>query len=70
MPVQTNGDDLRRTHRTIRDGFYVSHRIYIDKVPEKYTIEPMKTLRTGGRNLETGQSQRHITHPLQLNLIE
>lgn len=55
MPVQTTSDDIRRTHRLCKDGFYVSHRIYIKKIPEKYTLEPIKTYRTGGSDVITGE---------------
>ena len=54
VPVQTTPEDLKRTHPLVRDGFYVSHRIYIEKLPEKYTVEPIKTRRTGGYEIETG----------------
>jgi hypothetical protein len=54
VPVQTTIEDLKKTHRLVKDGFYVSQRIYVEKMPEKYTIEPIKTKRTGGRDLETG----------------
>lgn len=53
VPVQTTPEDLKRTHRKCKDGFYVSHRSYVDKMPEQYTIEPILTKRTGGYNVET-----------------
>lgn len=55
VPVQTTIEDLKRTHRKCKEGFYVSHRSYIDKMPEKYTIEPILTKRTGGYDIETKQ---------------
>ena len=54
MPVQTTPEDLKRNHKLTEEGFYVSHRIYVEKMPEKYTIEPFKTRRTGGYDIETG----------------
>lgn len=53
VPVQTTKEDLERIHRKVGDGFYLSHRSYIEKTPEKYTIEPIKTRRTGGYDIET-----------------
>jgi hypothetical protein len=53
VPVQTTPDDLLRTHRKCKDGFYVSHRSYVEKTPEKYTLEPILLKRTGGYNIET-----------------
>ena len=53
VPVQTTAEDLLRTHRKCKDGFYVSHRVYVEKTPEKYTIEPILLKRTGGYNIET-----------------
>ena len=32
----------------------MSHKLFVEKAPEKYTIEPFKTKRTGGRDFETG----------------
>ena len=52
--IQTTKEDLLRKHKNLKDGFYISHRLYIDKTPEKYTIEPFKTKRTGGKDVETG----------------
>ncbi len=52
--MATTIDDLKNSHRLVKDGFYVSHRIYVEKIPEKYTIEPIKTKKTGGRDIETG----------------
>lgn len=54
VPVQTTIDDLKRTHRKCKNGFYVSHRSYVDKMPQKYSIEPILTKRTGGYDIETG----------------
>ncbi len=53
MPIQTTIDDLKKGHRLVKDGFYVSHRIYVEKTPESYTIEPILTRRTGGKDVET-----------------
>ncbi|CAF0838939.1 unnamed protein product [Brachionus calyciflorus] len=53
MPVKTTIEDLKNTHRLVKDGFYVSHRIYVEKMPEKYTTEPIPTRRTGGYDIET-----------------
>lgn len=55
VPIQTTVDDLKRTHRKCKDGFYVSHRSYIEQVPEKYTIEPILTKGTGGYDIETSK---------------
>lgn len=52
--MATTIDDLKNSHRLVKDGFYVSHRIYVEKIPEKYTVEPIKTKKTGGRDIETG----------------
>lgn len=54
VPVQTTVEDLKNTHRLVKDGFYISHRAYVEKLPEKYTIEPILTRRTGGYDIETG----------------
>jgi hypothetical protein len=54
VPVQTTVEDLKKSHKLVGDGFYISHRSYIEKMPEKYTIEPIKTRRTGGYDIETG----------------
>jgi large subunit ribosomal protein L2 len=54
VPVQTTIEDLKKTHRLLKDGMYISHRTYIDKLPDKYTIEPIPTKRTGGYDIETG----------------
>ncbi len=53
VPIQTTPEDLKRNHKLVGDGFYVSHRIYVEKMPEKYTTEPFKTRRTGGYDIET-----------------
>jgi hypothetical protein len=53
VPIATTVDDLKKTHKLVKDGFYVSHRIYVEKMPEKYTIEPIPTRRTGGYDIET-----------------
>jgi hypothetical protein len=52
--VETTKEDLLRKHKALKDGFYINHRLYIEKTPEKYTIEPFKTRRTGGKDIETG----------------
>lgn len=31
----------------------MSHRAYVEKIPEKYTIEPVKVKKTGGYDIET-----------------
>lgn len=54
VPVQTTIEDLKSTHRPVKDGFYISHRSYVEKTPEAYTIEPILTRRTGGYDIETG----------------
>lgn len=53
VPVQTTIDDIKKTHKLVKDGFYVSHRIYVEKMPEKYTTDPIPTKRTGGYDIET-----------------
>lgn len=53
VPIATTVEDLKKTHKLVKDGFYVSHRIYVEKMPEKYTIEPIPTKRTGGYDIET-----------------
>lgn len=53
VPIHTTTEDLLRTHRKCKKGFYVSHRSYIEQVPEKYTTEPILTRRTGGYDVET-----------------
>jgi len=70
VPIATTIEDLKKNHRMIQrnqinkndkkkdssdEGFYVSHRIYVEKVPEKYTVEPFETRRTGGYDVETGE---------------
>ena len=57
QPVATTIEDLKKSHKLVNDGFYVSHRIYVEKMPEKYTIEPIKTRKTGGRDIETGNKK-------------
>ncbi len=52
--IETTKEDLLRKHRKVNNGFYISHRLFIEKTPEKYTIEPFKTRRTGGKDIETG----------------
>jgi hypothetical protein len=58
--VATTIEDLKKSHKLVNDGFYVSHRIYVEKIPEKYTIEPIKTRKTGGRDIETGKNIRNL----------
>ncbi len=53
QPIQTTVEDLKRTHRKCNDGIYISHRSYLEKLPETYTIEPILTRRTGGYDIET-----------------
>lgn len=54
VPIQTTVEDLKSSHRLLKDGFYISHRAYVEKMPEEYTIEPILTKRTGGYDIETG----------------
>ncbi len=68
VPIATTVDDLKRTHPLVKDGFYVSHRIYVEKMPEKYTIDPIPTRRTGGYDIETGKKISFDS--LNLNLEE
>ena len=56
QPIATTIEDLKKNHRLVKDGFYVSHRIFVEKIPEKYTIEPIKTKKTGGYDIETRTS--------------
>jgi hypothetical protein len=55
VPVQTTIEDLKKSHRLVKDGFYISHRAWVEKTPEKYTVEPIRTRRTGGRDIETSK---------------
>ncbi len=71
IPIQTTPQDLMRTHRKCKQGFYVSHRNYVEKLPEKYTLEPILLRRTGGYNVETSNSnliQKLMKH-LNFNLF-
>lgn len=63
VPVQTSVEDLKRTHRLVGDGFYVNHRIYVEKMPENYTTEPIKTKRTGGYDVETSNLLHFLSPP-------
>jgi hypothetical protein len=56
IPVQTTIEDLKNSHIPVKNGFYISHRLYVDELPEKYTVEPFKTKRTGGYDVETRET--------------
>ena len=66
--MATTIEDLKESHKLVNDGFYVSHRIYVEKMPEKYTIEPIKTRKTGGRDIETGKKKRNLNELTQFML--
>ena len=51
VPIATSAEDLKHK-RQLKDGFYINHRLYIKDVPEKYTIEPIKTYKTGGYDID------------------
>ena len=55
MPIATTAEDLKK-RRQLKNGFYINHRLYIKDVPEKYTVEPIKTYKTGGYDIDKGKS--------------
>ncbi|CAF1388142.1 unnamed protein product, partial [Rotaria sordida] len=58
MPVAMSSQyiiDNFREHR--ESGFYYDHRIIIPKMPEKYTVKPFETRKTGGNHPDTGRKE-------------
>ncbi|CAF3013340.1 unnamed protein product [Rotaria sp. Silwood2] len=58
MPVAMSSQyitDNFREHR--QGGFYYDHRIIIPKMPEKYTVKPFETRKTGGNHPDTGRKE-------------
>lgn len=59
MPVAMGPQYIVDNYREHREGgFYYDHRIIIPEMPEKYTVKPFATRKTGGNHPDTGFSLR------------
>ncbi len=58
MPVAMGPKYIIDNYREHREGgFYYDHRIIIPKMPEKYTVKPFETRKTGGNHPDTGKEK-------------
>jgi len=59
MPVAMGPQYINDNYREHREGgFYYDHRIIIPEMPEKYTVKPFQTRKTGGNHPDTGKKKR------------
>ena len=59
MPVAMGPQYIIDNYREHREGgFYYDHRIIIPEMPEKYTVKPFETRKTGGNHPDTGKKER------------
>ncbi|CAF0962741.1 unnamed protein product [Didymodactylos carnosus] len=58
QPVAMTPAYLEEHYREHREGgFYYDHRIIVPEMPEKYTVKPFKTIKTGGNHPDTGRKE-------------
>ena len=59
IPVAMSSQYLVENFREHRQGgFYYDHRIIVPEMPEKYTIKPFETRKTGGNHPDTGTKNK------------
>jgi hypothetical protein len=62
MAVAMGPEHIIENYREHHEGgFYYDHRIIVPKMPDKYTVEPFATRKTGGNHPDTGNKRNKKT---------